>query len=449
MTLVEVLTAMVIFAIISVGLASAMVTSLRMTDNARHRVAATNLASEAVDTARASTNLLALVTNTTHPVVDGTNFHVKTAALWLGSESGATGQCSAGGGTLQHKQINVSVTWDGMLAPGNPVRSDTLVAPSSRVNDPEKGVIVASVRTASGAPSVGVKVAAVPKSPDPAGAVAIPATPVTDAQGCAYFLNVVPGNYVVSVSMAGAVPAYVSDTQELLPKAAVKVTKGSSGTAPFQFDQAHKYSLNYATNFTSAPVVFPETLDKTFVNSYGIFTSTAAGPFTLHPFGAGYTFVAGKLAANGSTASGCQSVDPGAWLPTTVGSETFAGIRHPEAAPAPGKSLTVNVPMGVAQVKGPGGAKIKAVAQFTGPVGSGDPGCEEPSTYRFTLPTSGSANLALPFGSWVLTSGNATAQTAVIPATSIVPLTRGAVSTTMPSGPIILTMDPRELVVAP
>ena len=104
--------------------------------------------------------------------------------------------------------------------------------------------------------------------------------------------------------------------------------------------------------------------------------------------------------------------------------------------------------MGVATVTGLSNGRIKAVAQTTGPTDSGDPGCATPSTYIYTLPSSGTANLALPFGSWVLTSGNTTAQTTPVVAASIVPRTRGVV-TVGAGGVDVLTMDPREVVPTP
>lgn len=451
-TLIEIIVAMTIFAIISVGLIAGMTAALRMTDNSRDRVTAANLAAAAIDKARSSTNLLDLVTTTIHPVVDGTQFHVKTAALWVGSEAGATGQCNAGGGEFQYKSINVSVTWDGMATSTNPVRSDTQIAPPTRVNDPDKGVIVASVRLASGAAAVGVKVKAEPASSNPNGAVAIAATPLTDAQGCAYFLNAKPGNYKVSITMAGFTPSFVDEKQEVNPSSPIQVLTGSTGMAAFQFDQAYRFTPVYAANFTSITpeaVLLPATMDKSFVNGFGIFTWNTAGPFSLHPFGGGYAVLAGKLAENLSTAASCQSIDPSGWLTTTVGAETLSGKRELVSA-ALGATRNVDVPMGVATVTvtTPSNARIKAVAQTSGPTDSGDPGCATPSTYIYTLPSSGTANLALPFGSWVLTSGNATTQTTPVVASSIVPRTRGTV-TVGAGGAVVLTMDPRVAVPTP
>ena len=449
-TLIEILVAITIFAIISVGLISGMLAALRMTDNSRDRVTAANLAAAAIDKARSSTNLLDLVTTTVHPVVDGTRFHVKTAALWVGSEAGATSQCNAGGGEFQYKSVNVSVTWDGMATPAHPVRSDTQIAPPTRVNDPDKGVIVASVRLASGAAAVGVKVKAAPASSNPNGAVAITDTPLTDAQGCAYFLNARPGNYTVSIKWDGFAPAFVDDKQRADPSEPIAVLTGSTGIAAFQFDQAYRFTPVYATNFTSITpeaVTLPTAMDTSFVNGFGIFTWGTAGPFSLHPFGGGYAVLAGKLAENLSTAASCQSIDPSGWLTTTVGAETLSGTRELVSA-APGTSRNVDVLMGVATVTGLSNGRIKAVAQTTGPTDSGDPGCATPSTYIYTLPSSGTANLALPFGSWVLTSGNTTAQTTPVVAASIVPRTRGVV-TVGAGGVDVLTMDPREVVPTP
>jgi type II secretory pathway pseudopilin PulG len=440
-SLIEVMVAMLLFAIMSLGLATSMVTALKVTDNSRNRVVAANLAAEAIDTARGTTDIMNVVSAANDVTVDGKTFRVAVDARWVGTVAGSDGQCSAGAGVLRYKRVNVAVTWNGMLA-APPVRADTQVTPSKRVSDPDRGVIVVSVRTASGAANPGIEVTAVPSPLGANGAQAISATPVTDAQGCAYLLNVAPGTYVVSVSKPGAVPAYIDSSQSLTPSFSVDVVAESSGTAAFQFDQAGTFTVSYASNFTTEPVVLPGVMQTTFANDFGTYVSNSPSASQLHPFTAGYSVIAGKLAETGSAAPSCQSVDPGAWLSTTNGGVTLVGRRPPRVAADPGGTVAVGVPMGVVKVTGPPGAYLKAVAQplLPPPLGPpGDPGCDEQLMYLYQLPVTGTANVALPFGSWALTTGDATSQPTPVAAPAIAPLTRGTVNVL--SG--VVTVDPR------
>lgn len=443
LSLIEVMVAMMIFAMVSVGLAAGMIAAMRMTDSARDRTTASNLAAEAIDRARTA-DVLEVTTGTETRIVDGTAFTIKSDVRWVGSEAGSVGQCSAGGGILQYKRVNVSVRWPGMLNPNRPVQADTQIAPNTRVNDPEKGVIVVSVRKASGAASPGVEVKAVVASP-PNGATAIADRPLTDAQGCAYLYNVQPGNYVISVSKPSTVPVYTDNTQNEAPTLDATVSKGKSATPAFQFDQSARFTASFATNFAPVPaeaVTVPPTLEVSAANGYGIWLRSGAGPHRLHPYTAGYNFVAGRLATDKSSASACLSVDPTAWPVLTDASGSHAGTASPVAAD-PGAAKTANVPTGVVKISGLGGSWVRATSQATPPIGLDDPGCVLTSSYLFQLPAGASANVALPYGSWQLVSGSASVQNTPIPAASIAPRTRGVVT---PGAAPVLTLDPRTLV---
>lgn len=445
-SLIELVVSMMIFALLGAGFVTSMVAVTKMTSDARNRVVAANLASSAVDRARTSTDVMKVVSETSHPLVDGTQFHVALVALWDTNGTGPVGQCSAGGGDLRYKRINVSVTWDGMRGDAPPVRSDSQVAPSTRISDPEKGVIVVSVRKASGEGNPGIKVQALRAAVDPAGAVSVATTPTTDAQGCAYLLNVAPGNYDVSISKASSSPALIDNNQVLAPAAVVEVSKGSSGTAPFQFDQAGVFTPRYASNFAGGTVLLPQSMDTSFVNSYGVYLSSTYGPFRLHPYTAGYSILAGKLATHGSVATDCQSIDPAAWPTVIDASGTLSATRAPVAT-APGGSAAVDVRMGVAEITGTSNGYIKATAQSVGPADTGDPGCAVPSSYVYKLPSSGKANLALPFGSWVLTSGNSITQGTSVGIDKITPL--ALATERVVGGSVVVTVDPRQITVGP
>ncbi len=445
-SLIEVMVAMFIFAIISIAFASALLTTVSVSANSVARETASNLAAAQIDQVRTVTDLTALDSSTspTNVTISGRTYHVTTVVRWAGAIGGSDAQCSSGSGALLNKAVKITVSWDGMPASAQPAEADTVVAPKSRISDINKGVIIVSVKNAQGAGNAGVTISAVPNSLTPNGASAITTTiDPTDPQGCGYVLNVTPGKYDVRISKPGTTTPSVDIHQSTSPVQTVDVSAGSTATAPFQFDQSATFIPHYASNVTGTTLL-PLSMDTTFVNTYGIFTSTST-PTQLHPFTAGYAVIAGALAANGSTASSCLSVDPGAWPQTTDSSGTWAGTRPAAVAAAPGGSADAYVPMGVTTVTGPANGYISAAAQAAGPTGTADPGCATPATYLFKLPATGVANLALPFGSWLLKSGtSSTTQSTAVVATQMVPLTRAAITSV--GGNAVLTLDPRQLV---
>ena len=446
-TLIEVIVAMFIFAIISLGVASALITTMRVTNDSVARQTASSLAASLIDQARTTTDLTTLNSSATptNVTVGGRTYHVSTTVLWGSATGGSDAQCSSGSGALLNKAVKIQVTWDGMDPKGAPAEADTVVAPKSRISAIDKGVIIVSVKNAQGAGNPGVTISVIPSKTNPNGASAItaPIAP-TDAQGCGYVLNVTPGTYTVSITKPGTSTPSVDIYQSTTPSQSVDVSAASTSPAPFQFDQSAVFTANYATNFVGS-VLLPLTLDTSFVNTYGMYVTNSAGPYYLHPFSAGYTALAGSLGTSGGSASNCLSVDPGAWLTTKDASGTWSGIRPKGVAAPAGGPVTAPVPMGVATVTGSANGYIKAVAQTTGPAPSGNPGCAAPATYLFKLPATGVANLALPFGSWQLLSGTtSTTQATNVATTSVVLLTKATV--VQVSGTAVVTFDPRTLV---
>ena len=439
LTLIEVVVAMFIFAMVAVGIAYSMALTLTVTSDSRGRQTASNLASSAIDSIRAITNFSSVGPSTSTVTVDNRKYYVNVTTTLVGSTAGASSVCTSGSGALLYKSVNVDVTWDGMSKGAKAVQDDTAVAPSARINDPLKGVIVVSVRAASGAGNQGVTVSAVPATVNPNGAATITSTIAnTDTQGCSVILQVTPGNYVVSISEPLAGNPAIDSNQSLTPKLPVPVAAGSSATAPFQFDQSSKFTPTYASNYVGTATL-PTGMQSSFSNSYGIWAYSSA-PYYLHPYTAGYTVLAGTLAASGSSAPSCKSVDPGQWTASTDG--TLVGRSPSPVATVPGGATGVNVPMGVVQISSIlSGGYLKAVAQTAGPAGSGDPGCDSPSTYTFSAPlVLGTNTIALPFGTWTFFTGTVLAQNSKV-TTGITLMTPGSQWTN--SGNTYVTLDPR------
>ncbi|MEL4320541.1 type II secretion system protein [Leifsonia sp. YIM 134122] len=451
MTLIEVVVALFIFAIISTGVLYSMLSVVHSTRDSRARHVAANLAAQEIDLARDVADLFTLTGGSHDVILNGDTFTVTVATQWV-SDPNTDLFCGAGGGSIKYKRVNVTVEWTGMIAP---VRADTVIDPRNRINDPQLGTILVSVLGSSGSGMSGISVTAVP-SAIPDGATALTQTPsATDAQGCSYILKVRPGNYDVSISKSG----YISNTQETSPPKQVKVTAGASISADFAYDNQGGIRATVGSN-APAGAYLPNNLDTTFIPLqsatsvyYGKYTGSATSTntakvkdYSVYPSDGGYEVMAGKFVGASTATTGCLSPDPSAWADGLIGAITYGGNRDPGVSTLPGASASsapVSVRMGVITLSGnwaSGNNYLKAVSATGTPA---DPGCATPlrMTYTFgqVLPSSGSITIALPYGSWQLFSGSNTSQTSTIASP------RMAVtlpSTITPAGSVA-TLDPR------
>jgi len=435
-SLIEVLVAMLIFAIIAVGVGYGLITSLYLGNDARSRESAVNLAAQEIDLARSAGNVFAVLENTSTVVQNGTTFTLHRSTNWE-TTTGADGNCGSGGGQLRYRRVNVTVTWDSMRATTPVVRADSALGPGRRINDPALGTILVSVLTASGSGAAGVAVSAVPGVVPNGAATLTEAPAATDAEGCSYLLKVQPGTYDVTVSR----PNFVDRDQATSSTQTVGVAAGGAASIAFAYDLAGTVTARYGTNFTSGSTLLPTNLSTTFRSTYQSYTPVNASNaneqiFRLHPFAAGYAAFAGSFVAAIPSTPGCASVDPAAW--TTPAVDGAIGTAVAAVATLPGGSATVDVPLGVLTVTGLAGQFLRAEST-TAPAGSGDPGCEVATTFNFgQLAADVTTQLGLPFGSWTFFSGAASgSETTPVPAANLAVLTRGVAA----GG--VVTLDPR------
>lgn len=443
LSLIEILVAMMVFAIIAIGVAYSLTSSLTMVRDARAREVAANLAAQAIDTARSFEDVFAVHNGAdVTSVVDGITYTVSQKTGWV--SGGASGTCGTGGKPLQYKHVHVTVTWSGMKPSTSDVQSDTLIAPNGRINDPDMGTILVSVTGASGAGKSGVTVVAKASATTPGGAQAPDPAPLpTDADGCSYVLKVVPGGYDITVSRPGG--DFVSEKQLATVTQRVDVKRGESTSADFQFDLASPISSVFASNSAAAGIQFPSDLRASFLSENGVYVpeSTFAVPATktvvtkLHPYQNGYNVFAGAYVAPGGAAKSCLSPDPAAWSTPNAGG--LVGTRAPSVGSLPGVGATAAVPMGIVTVPASKGNYLVAASAVSGPE-TGDPGCTAGATYAFTTKMgTAPVTIALPFGSWKLYYSG----TSGVP--SGTPL-KGSVLT-LPAGSIasdaMFTLDPR------
>lgn len=426
-SLVEVMVAMFIFAIISLGVGYTLLQSLTFVQDSRARSAAANIASQAIDQARATSDPFILfdalgVVQT----VGGISYTVDRVTNWV-SDPTQDVPCGASGGALQYKRVTVTVKWPGMRNPTKPVRSDTLIAAKTRISHPDQGTILVSVKDRNAAGVSGVSISSNPGL--------TPAPSATDIQGCSYVLRVPPGTYTISISKSG----YVDPSRNATPSKVVVLTAGSSVNASFSFDQKKALSLNYAT----AAATIPNNLDTSLLHASDAAINDAATSnvktrsVDLYPFVDGYSAIAGRYVARNQAVNGCLSPNPLEWLTTEVDAITYASPQVPVAVPP----ATLPVSMGIFTVKGTSGNQSLSAVSVAPPAGTANPGCADLTmSYRFgsVLSNNTVSTFALPYGSWRLFYTNTYTGTQV-PAGNI---TVGSLPSSVDASGI-LTLDPR------
>jgi len=446
LSMTEVIVALFVFTIFILGLGYSLLSMTRLIGDDENREVAAGLASQEMDRVRAIPDAFDVLSSTTTQVVGGTTFTITRTAGWV-TTTGSTASCGSGGGNLQNKAVDVQVTWGKQYGKTSPIRATTILAPTTRINDPSFGTIIVSTLGVGGVArgnipvSVAVKVPGVaPTSVDP-----------TDSSGCSYILKVAPGTYTVSVNQAGYISSQLTasptpTSQLATPTQDVVVVAGGSSQANFQYDAQATYNVTYGPTISGQTPRLPTALTTTFLNSSGVQKSTSTPSATqfLFPYGEGYSTVAGPYTASPSTTSGCQSIDPVWWKAGTVlGVPLAAGTRPQTPGVAPGSSGPLNVPMGVVAVTWPAGntATTAQLSSTPAPSGTRDPGCFTAPSYTYTFPTAPAAGtvsyLAVPFGSYLAYTVVGSTPTALVGGTGVTNATHGEVTGN------VVTLDPR------
>ena len=395
MTLVEVMVAMFVFAILSTVVLSTLIQVIGVNRASQAQHVAANLAASEVDLAHDWPDLFTLMDDSRAQVVNGMSFQIQRDTEWV-SDTSSEAACGAGGGNLRFKRVNVTVTWDGMPDRMQPVRADTVVDPVERLNDPAKGTILVSVIDASGVGVAGVTVTVTATSTG----APVPST-TTDAQGCAYFLQVTRGIYKVAIAKSDYIGVALEPSPE---KRDVSIQPGTTSSIGFQYDR--RATLNATVAGGQTGVRLPNNLPLTFISTYGVatqpltstagLTTTSATRFriSVHPR-VTYRLLAGNYGRD--TGAECTAPDPTAWPEATdIG---LAEGRAPELSADPTSTVTLDIPMGLVRIDSTANA-----LQATPAAGAtGDPACGATLAHSFGN-VAGGTTIALPYGSWRLTS---------------------------------------------
>ena len=201
LTLIELVIAISVFAVMAGGIASTASSGLNLIRNDRNRSVAANLASQEMDEIRQTTfsalPLSGLTTST--KTVDGVSYDVERQFDFV-STTATTSMCDSVGGIPKLLRATVQVRWNAMGSIP-PVQSNTVITPPVGSFDPNLGHI--AVKLSDRDPGVlpenisGVTVHLTGPSTD--------RTLNTTAEGCAFFDHLAVGTYTVQLAGTGYV----------------------------------------------------------------------------------------------------------------------------------------------------------------------------------------------------------------------------------------------------
>ena len=381
--LIEVMVALVLFSVMMTGVAYGVTQSIVNTRDNKNREVAANIASSAIDKARATTDFSTLLSDTWTQTVD-TDTYTVLQTVTDQSGTGNASPCDGGSSTyIRYKRVSVRVDWTGMGAT-DPIRSDTLLTPGTGSFDPTTGNIGTKVTDATGNPVEGVEVIlAGPESADV----------FTDDKGCAFVDSLTAGSYTVSATL----PGYVTPQGTSNPTQTSAVSSGSTTQVAFEMDQASTLILNLPTGAFPAVTTGPVSIANSTIVPNGKLAFAGSGASrTLtgrYPFASGYEYFAGA----------CADADPEG----TSGSGAYyvGGNRAGPVAMTPGGSSTATIPMAQVSVRVqtllaiPVAGAVVTATHDDG--GTADPQCPAGETY--TLPATdatGTVNASMPWGKW-------------------------------------------------
>jgi type II secretory pathway pseudopilin PulG len=355
LSLIEVVIAMVIFAIVASAVIAGLAGAMKTARLDKNRVAAANLAARELEITRnefndsaVSPTALAAIPVVVNPhalpgqtagadlQVDGIPYQVTRTVGW---QPAGTGQSSCDGGsavTYPKLAVNVTVSWPSMGSIP-PVTSNTVLTPKKGILASSLSFVAVKVLRASGLPNQNVLVTLT----GPGGT----STGTTDAAGCAVLSATAAGAYTASLNTAGYVDYYGSQSASK----AVTVTSGSLTQVQFSYDLAATLAVTLGTEGGFAlPGTLPKlTLSNTGLQPLGTKVFSTSGATTtipsLWPFTDGYGVWAGSCAqsdpaAAGGTRSPSVVMAPGATgstsvrlAPVDVTVRTFLGLALPNA----------------------------------------------------------------------------------------------------------------------
>lgn len=392
-TLVEVLVAVVVLAVMSLAAFSGLVTSLRTSTSSRVRTVATALAAQEIDAYDAVELVPSIPVGTTarNEPIGGRTYRITTTTAWVSVPVAASVDRCAGPSTGTYSYLKVSVLVAGPA--GTPsVGQETLLAPRAGTGPTGKVTQRVRVLDRTATKRNGVAVTLTPLT-----AGASPVTTLsTGTDGCVLFPGLADGSYRVSTSTLND-EVGVAGSQV----ASQDVTLSSSATprlVELLYDRSASIEVAMGVNadyprVPKLPVTAVNSgvqpagrVVRTWASGSSALPTTTTRAGTLFPFLSGYQVFMG----------GCPDNDPALY-----------GLTSPVAAPAPAGRAGVPTPLTV-----PAGGAWVSVQTNDGKLVDGatiDAHDSCGGHYRLSGSTSSSGSdkgflrAALPLGFWTFT----------------------------------------------
>ncbi len=380
-SLIELVVAVAVFAILSAGLALTIEGGLNLARNNRNRSIAANLASQEMDDVRSTTfTALPLGLVDRSESVDGVPYTVRRETEWTDNAS-TTGPCDSTNATPRVLRVSVSVFWADMRGVA-PAKSSTILSPPVGSFDPLNGHIAVKVLGSTADPLAGVPVTVTSGS--------FVRNLTTTSSGCAFFAFVAPATYTVSLGAVGYVDRQGSPTASQI----TGVTSGATSSVAFDYDRAASLSLSLTT---SAGGSFPSSVPISVGNTGLIPTGSKAyaGTGALRTIGNLFPYADGYAAWAGDCADADPEGQDGSGVAFWDGASRATAF---ETSPAGAVSGTVTVPTVEVHY---GDVSWSSGTQDIVAVHDADNGC--PTGRQYTVATvsgPGTVLVAIPYGTW-------------------------------------------------
>lgn len=403
MTLVEVIVAFALFAVMSTAVLASLVAAVQLTREDRARMVASDLAARELEITRdafasvlrgpdtVTTNLVVNANplpggTAGQPLVaNGVPYTVSRTAQWAAVGSAAASTCDEGTTTeLAYLRVHVEVSWP-ELGDRPPVAMETVMTPPKGTYSTLTGHIGLKVVDALGGPVAGVTVTARATS-------GTTKTGVTAEDGCALLAFLTPGAWSITVSRAG----YVTPAGDPTGASTASVVAGQLWRGSVAYDAAATLQLDLQT--APGHVLPPTPGSPLVLGNSALLPSgrrAVAGSgasrtiANLWPYPSGYQVWAGQ----------CLDNDP----------QYTGEVREDPVDVAAGRTTHGRVWLAPLVVRGAAGANVSAVLAPPATADTGCPTSPRPTIALGRLGADGTLATSLPYGVWVLTTaGGAT-----------------------------------------
>ncbi len=381
-TILEMVIAISLFAVIMLGVATTVDSGLNLTRNNRNRSVAANLAAQEMDLVRTS-EFVTLAPASTVQEVGEVPYTVNRELTWV-PKNATNGPCDGSGGSPQLLRVRVSVTWPSMRGVA-PVVSDSAMTPPVGAYDPNTGHVAVKVLDRDAVASFGSTVT-----------VTGPETRTlpTNSDGCAFFAYLTPGTYDVSMNTAG----YVDRQGSSAPSQVVGVSVGVTASAQFDYDQASSLALTLTPDDGGVvPSDIPVTLGNTIFLPVGTKFFPGSGSSRtlpdIFPAADGYEAWAGT----------CADADPQGEMSGGEGAYWPGAMRAAPFAMTPGGTTSGSVVLRSIEVQVNDGLGAAVAGVTVVATHAADHVCASGATHTLGV-TDGSGHLSagLPYGAWEL-----------------------------------------------